>query len=367
MQNILFTVDAVNNKSRLDRFITEKLRVLHEQSHCETNSAKVQCRITQYSRNEVQHIIGDGLASVNETVIRDNSYKLHTGQSVTINFTHTANTVHPKDQLSSLVSATSMNLTIVYEDEYLAIIDKPAGLVVHPGAGHTHDTLANGLLALYGETLTTDLCHTQMHRPGIVHRLDKDTSGLILVAKSSDVTLALSDMISKRTIKRTYSAIVHGIPTPITAKIVTKIAKSRGDHTKMTVSEIRGKVAITVYTLVKKFVTQAPTTRHSHSAQSGMFSLLECELETGRTHQIRVHLRFHGNPIVGDKKYSMDYNFNHSALPPELSAYLENFPRQALHARRLRFTHPITAKIIDIESDLPHDMQELMEKLLACQ
>ncbi len=314
----------------------------------------------QYSRSKIQEAIDNGHITIDGTIKRERDIKLKVGQKIGMKLCDATHT--------STLKPTEMSLKIAYEDEYLAIIDKPAGLVVHPGVGHIHDTLVNGLLAHYGNDLSSKINTKNAMRLGIVHRLDKDTSGLILVAKNDFTASLLNKMITMREIKRTYNAIVYGLPVPAYAKIITNIAKSRSDPTKMMIYSKRGKIAITTYKVIKAFFIEASIDQHIHkiykkNTHLQALTLVECELDTGRTHQIRVHMRYKGCPIVGDTKYSSDHNFNYSNLQKELAEFIISFPRQALHAKQLQFEHPISKQQLVITSQIPKDMEELMMKL----
>ena len=238
-------------------------------------------------------------------------------------------------------------LNIVYEDEYLLVINKPAGLTVHPGAGNFDQTLANALIAYAKDGLST---LGGEFRPGIVHRLDKDTSGLIVVAKDDQTHQMLSEALSEREVKRHYLALVFGCPELLSGTIKTYIAKHKHDHTKMVVTKATGREAITHYTIKKSFPTKK-------------FSLLECRLDTGRTHQIRVHMNHKLLPIVGDQVYHENQAKYLTRLSPELKELVTNFKRQALHAYQLSFVHPMTDELLEFEIDLPEDIQELCQAL----
>ena len=225
------------------------------------------------------------------------------------------------------IQAEPIPLTIVYEDASLLIVDKPAGLVVHPAHGHWSGTLVNGLLA-HANSLSS---LGGPFRPGIVHRLDKDTSGLLVCAKKDDIHRSLALQFEKHTLLRTYLALVRGVVPFDEGKIDEPLGRSRTDRKRIAVRYVEGKEAVTHYRVLKRFKE---------------FTLLELTLETGRTHQIRVHLAHLGYPIIGDRTYGT----------------AAHFPRQALHANRLGFEHPVTKKFLKFESKLPDDMQRLVEK-----
>lgn len=236
--------------------------------------------------------------------------------------------------------AQDIPLTIAYEDADLIVVDKPAGLVVHPAAGNLDGTLVNALL---------HHCRGQLSgiggvaRPGIVHRIDKDTSGLLVVAKSDRAHEGLAQQFKAHSIDRIYAAIVYGVPHPATGTVDTWIGRSDADRKKMAVRrEARGKHAVTHYRTVERLRGAA---------------LVECRLETGRTHQVRVHMAHLGNPLIGDPLYSRDRK-GFKTILETLS-----FKRQALHAKRLGFIHPVTGQKLSFDSALPADMQELLSEL----
>lgn len=238
-------------------------------------------------------------------------------------------------------------LNIVFEDEYLMVLNKPTDLIVHPGAGNYDKTLANALVH-YAKGNLSSLGGD--FRPGIVHRLDRDTTGLIIIAKDDDTHRMLSTALSERNIKRQYLALVFGCPELLAGTIKTYIAKYKHDHSKMVVTKASGKEAITHYIVKENLL-------------NNKFSLIECKLDTGRTHQIRVHLHYKGFPVIGDQLYNAAQSKYLARLSPDLKALVNNFKRQALHAYKLEFTHPITDELMEFEIDLPQDMQELCQKL----
>ncbi|GLV21011.1 pseudouridine synthase [Sphingobium sp. TomMM35A] len=236
--------------------------------------------------------------------------------------------------------AQDIPLTIVHEDADLIVVDKPAGLVVHPAAGNLDGTLVNALL---------HHCRGELSgiggvaRPGIVHRIDKDTSGLLVVAKSDRAHEGLAQQFKAHSIDRLYAAIVYGLPQPPAGTVDTWIGRSDSDRKKMAVHrEGRGKHAVTHYRLIERLAGAA---------------LVECRLETGRTHQVRVHMAHLGHPLIGDPVYSRDRKGFKTILETL------RFKRQALHAKRLGFIHPLTGQKLSFDSALPTDMQELLSEL----
>lgn len=248
--------------------------------------------------------------------------KTRLGQAITVRFPEA-------ETLEELPMAKEMQLDIRYEDEYLLVVNKPQGLVVHPAVGHAQDTLVNGLLYHYGERLS-DL--QGAFRPGIVHRIDKDTSGLLLVVKDVRVHAQLAKALRKHEIRRHYSALVYGHPSATSGTIDVPIARAPSDRQKMSV-RTDGKPAVTHFVLREKL--------------RGM-SWLELDLETGRTHQIRVHLQYIGHPVIGDPLYAGKRN-NYG------------LKGQALHASALDFIHPVSQEAIHVEAELPAYLQTLIE------
>ena len=295
--------------------------------------------LNNFSRTQVQELIEAGQVKSNEQIITNPATKTKlTSYEVNVNYIK----VKPNHLLPY-----DLPLNIVFEDEYLMVLNKPAGLTVHPGAGNYDKTLANALIHYSKDDLST---LGGEFRPGIVHRLDKDTSGLIIVAKDDETHRLLSKQLSAREIKRYYLALVFGTPTLLAGTIKTHIAKHKHDHTKMVITKAHGKEAITHYLLKETFL-------------NGKFSLLECKLDTGRTHQIRVHLHYKGFPVVGDQLYNEGQNKYLTRMSPELKALVGSFSRQALHAYKLEFIHPITDELMEFEIDLPSDIQQLCQEL----
>lgn len=261
----------------------------------------------------------------------------------------------------------ALPLSIVYEDEDLLVIDKPVGLVVHPAAGHPDHTLVNALLAYCGKSLSGI---GGVKRPGIVHRLDKDTSGLLVVAKNDKAHIGLSNQFSsidsvdsdgvvpkraqgKRSLKREYWAAVWGL-TESSGKIEVPIGRSPHNRQKMAVVIRGGKSALTRYKRLNFF--QAPPASRFSAAP---VSVVACRLETGRTHQIRVHFKQLGFPLIGDPIYGISLKASHKLWP----SFVHDFPRQALHAHKLSFIHPTHNQVMQFESPLPEDLQRLLTEI----
>jgi len=317
--NIL-TFNATEANIRLDKFLSNQ--------------------ISNLSRVQIQKLIEAGHVSQDNQIITNAATKTKLA-------TYEVNLTNIKEK-SNHLTPYNFSLNIIYEDEYLLVINKPAGLTVHPGAGNYDQTLANALIFYNKDNLSK---YAGEFRPGIVHRLDKDTSGLIVVAKDDYTHQMLSEALSEREVKRHYLALVFGCPETLAGTIKTYIAKHNHDHTKMVVTRATGKEAITHYSV-------------KETCPSKRFSLLECRLDTGRTHQIRVHLNYKGFPIIGDPVYHESQNKYLVRISSDLKKIVSDFKRQALHAYKLSFTHPITDELLEFITELPEDMKELWQKIL---
>ncbi len=235
---------------------------------------------------------------------------------------------------------------ILFEDEYLLVLDKPAGLVVHPAPGNPDGTLVNALIAHCGDTLTGI---GGERRPGIVHRLDKDTSGLMVVAKTEPAHTALSADFAARRIERQYQAICWGLPNPTAGAFTGDIGRDPRERKRMAVVTRNGKIAQTNYHVIRNFGTAA--------------ALLSCKLATGRTHQIRVHLAHAGHPLIGDPVYLKRRPAAAAALGAAARGTALDFPRQALHAQTLGFLHPATGRMLRFQTPPPADFLQLIHVL----
>ena len=294
------------------------------------------------SRSRVQALLEQGCVREGGRTVTEPSLRVKLGQTFDV-FIPEAEPAQPEAQ--------DIPLDVVYEDEDVLVIDKPAGLVVHPAAGNPDNTLVNALLAHCGDSLSGI---GGVKRPGIVHRLDKDTSGLMVVAKNDRAHHALTEQFSGRSLSRTYQALVWGVPSPKEGRIEGNIGRSTADRKKMAVVTGGGKHAATRYRVVKAFGTAV--------------SLVECVLETGRTHQIRVHMAHIGHPVVGDPLYGKGRagragGKHASALPEPARSLFVGFPRQALHAVALSFVHPTKGESVRFQTGLPPDMRHLIDTL----
>jgi 23S rRNA pseudouridine1911/1915/1917 synthase len=298
--------------------------------------------LPEFSRARLQALLAEGHVTFNGKLFDDASHRVRLDEEYHV-------TVPPAVEAEP--QAQKIDLDIVYEDKDLLVINKSSKMVVHPGAGNHDGTLVNALLAHCGDQLSGI---GGVKRPGIVHRLDKETSGLMVVAKNDAAHHGLSEQLSSRKLKRVYQAIVWGLPSPASGTIETQIGRSKVNRQKMAVlgMDSGGKEAITEYKIIENFGLIA--------------SLVECRLQTGRTHQIRVHMAHIGNWLVGDPVYKRPsiVKFMKTAKTEEgLSAALRDFPRQALHAAALEFIHPIGKNKISLKAELPGDMQELLGRL----
>jgi 23S rRNA pseudouridine1911/1915/1917 synthase len=287
---------------------------------------RVVALVTGRSRTEAAALVDGGAVAVGDTVVTTRSHRVSEGDPVEIDLPEVTGDTRPAPDPAVAVA-------VVYEDADLVVVDKPAGLVVHPGAGREGGTLVNGLLARYPEIAGVG----QPDRPGIVHRLDKGTSGLLLVARSPRAYDALVAMLSAHAVDRHYRALVWGIPESPTGLVDAPVGRSSRDRTRMAVT-VAGRDARTRYEVVRSYHEPVEVTE------------LACKLETGRTHQIRVHLRSIGHPVVGDARYGGD----RQSLP---------VARPFLHAGRLGLDHPVTGEPLTFTSPLPGDLAAVLARL----
>lgn len=295
----------------------------------------------QFSRTRLKTLIEDGDCLVNGAAVTSASAKVKTGDAVVISLPPLEDCVPQPENIP---------LDIVYEDDALIVINKPAGMVVHPAIGNETGTLVNALLYHCGDTLSGI---NGVKRPGIVHRLDKETTGLMLAAKTDHAHQHLSAQLQDRSLTRVYAALVYGIPFPEKGKIEFAIGRHQTNRLKMAVVK-GGRDALTYYAVMDKF--------------RDALSLVECRLATGRTHQIRVHFEKIKHPLIGDPLYGVQETGLRSILrkneyDADVIEDILHFSRQALHAREISFIHPDTEEVMSFRSDLPKDMENLLSRL----
>ena len=318
--SIKFLVDDLDVGKRLDVMLSEK--------------------ITELTRSNIKKIIESNNVEINGLITSSPSKKLKLNDSITL--------IKTNNKTKEIIAA-NIKLDIVFEDKDLVIVNKPAGMVVHPGAGNYDKTLVNALMYKYKNKLSNI---NGFLRPGIVHRIDKDTSGLLVVAKNNLSHSKLGKQFSDHSIQRKYLALVWGVIRPLSGKIETLISRSKKNRQLMTVSDVNGKKAITNYKTLKVFsIKDIPK-----------ISLIECNLETGRTHQIRVHMQYKGASLLGDKQYGKK-NIKFKKINRDFENKLSMLNGQALHAMSLGFIHPIKNKFIMFESKLPKDLNKLFNLL----
>ena len=281
-------------------------------------------RLTGMTRTQAQRLISEGAVRV-DGAVRPKNHRLRPGERVEVK------RVEPQ---AAEPLPQRMPLKIVYQDRELAVVSKPAGMVVHPAAGHRDGTLVNALLhSLDGLSGVGGVL-----RPGIVHRLDRDTSGLMVVAKNDRSHVELQGMVRDRRLKRLYLALVHGVPATRLGTVEAPVGRDPRDRKRMAVTAEGGRPAVTHFEVLREF---------------GRAALLEIELVTGRTHQIRVHLSYIGHPVVGDRAYGVA-----GGLEGEVA-----LGRQFLHAYRLSFPHPVTGVELSFEDPLPEDLERALRRV----
>ena len=315
-----FLADPGQTLLRIDKFIT--------------------CRITKVSRNRIQDAADAGFVLVNGNPVKS-SYRVKPLDVVSV--------MVARPPLDTTLIPENISLDILYEDSDVMVVNKPAGMVVHPGHGNYSGTLVNGLAWHFKENTKFE---TDDPRPGLVHRIDKNTSGLLVIAKNPEAKSNLGWQFFHKTTQRIYTALVWGSMENENGTITGNIGRSPKDRLQMTVfpNGDQGKPAVTHYSVLEKL---------------GYVTLIECQLETGRTHQIRAHMKYIGHPLFNDERYG-----GHEILRGTTFAKYRQFvrncfdicPRQALHARTLGFRHPVTGEMLSFECPLPMDMQQLIEK-----
>jgi len=321
---------------RLDQWLTQKLG-------------------SEFSRSRVQALIRQGAVTAGGKPVDDPGRKLKSGETVAIDL--------PEPEAAE-PQGEDIPLDILYEDDELVVIDKPAGLVVHPGAGNPRGTLVNALIHHCGDSLSGI---GGVKRPGIVHRLDKETSGVMVVAKTDRAHRALSAAFADHgrsgELERAYVALVWGAPERDVGMVDAPLGRAADRVRRAVVPAGRAdaREAVTHYRVLERFGA-APSTGKTRSplAAPSLASLLECRLETGRTHQIRVHMAHIGHPVVGDPDYGQAFRTKANRLPEPLRTMTNGFPRQALHAQLLAFSHPVTGEMMRFEAPMPADMAALV-------
>jgi len=322
---LVCAVSADEAGERLDRFLT---RV-------------VVARGLALSRTRLKALIEAGQVAIDGAEARDAAARVAEGEQIAL-------AVPPAEEAA--IAGEDLPLTVVFEDEHLLIVDKPAGLVVHPAPGHAAGTLVNALIRHCGDSLSGV---GGVKRPGIVHRLDKDTSGLLVVAKNDAAHQGLAALFADHgrsgSLRREYRALVWGAPERAAGTVAAAIGRHPSSREKMAVvADKRGRAAVTHWRVEERL---------------GPASLVACRLETGRTHQIRVHLAHIGHPLLGDSIYGAGFKTKASRLSEDARAALDALGRQALHAAILGFTHPITGEPLAFESPLPEDLDRLVNVL----
>jgi len=321
---LIVTVEGADEGKRLDAFLADQ--------------------IGGWSRSRLQRLIEEGDVLVNEKEVKS-SYKLRKGDEIDIDLT---------EEPAARFEPEDIPLDIVFEDEYLAVINKPAGMVVHPGAGISSGTLANAIAYHFNHSSSPYRAGVAAasadravlaDRVGIVHRLDKDTSGLIVVAKDDQTHEALADQFRAREVFKSYIALVHGSPRENSGMIDRPIARNRWHRTKMTIAA-NGRHALSLWKVRQRFEK---------------FTLLDVEIKTGRTHQIRVHLASINHPVVGDASYNEGRD--NTIADNEIKKAVEKLGRFFLHAEKLSFTHPNTREKMNFESPLPTELEEFLKLL----
>ena len=317
---INFLVNSDENNQRIDIILNNKEKSL--------------------SRNRIKNLIINEKLKINGVIVNSPSKKVNPGDKLSLKI--------PDPKVTSL-KPYNFKLKIIYEDEDLLIIDKPSGIIMHPGAGNYDKTIVNALIHYDKDSLSNI---GDELRPGIVHRIDKNTSGLVVIAKNNETHENLSKQFSDHTIIREYQLLIWGKLRPSSGRIETFITRSSKNRQLMEVSSSKGKKAITNYKTLEIFENQKTPT----------LSLVECKLETGRTHQIRVHMNFKGNSLVGDDKYKKKYK-KLKNIDLDIQNSITKLNRQFLHAKTLGFIHPRTKKEMIFSSLLPQDLNNILKML----
>lgn len=318
-----FKVEQESHGQRLDKFLADQF--LKERP--------------EITRSKIKNLIeSDLVIKIDDNILLSASSKIHEGDEYQVTF---------EPIKENKLIAKDIPFEIVFEDDDLMVINKPAGLTVHPGVGNNNNTLVNALLFSHGNKLSSVAGD---FRAGIVHRLDKDTSGLMLVAKNDFTHLMLSKALQARQIKRSYIAFIYGQLNPSRGKVDSNITRHKHNRLKMTVSKVLGRKAVTHYQTKETYL-------------GGLASQVECILETGRTHQIRVHFQSIKHSLIGDQTYSSARKDLSGKVKDNIKDLIDNFSRQALHSYKIEFIHPRSENLLTFESKLPKDLEEL-EKCL---
>ncbi len=320
MKNIInLIVEDEDKNLRIDSFLSKKKEI---------------------SRTRIKNLILSKNLEINNKIIINPSKKISTGDKIIFEI--------PEPKKANL-KPYNYKLDIFYEDKDLIIINKSSGIPMHPGAGNYDNTLVNALINYNGNKLSNI---GDELRPGIVHRIDKDTSGLVIIAKNNKSHEHLSNQFEKHTITRVYQTLIWGKLRPQNGKIETLITRSSKNRQMMEVGVKKGKKSITNYKTIEVFENNKVPT----------FSFVECILETGRTHQIRVHMSYKGNNILGDRKYKKKYK-KLKKIDASLEKSILNLKRQFLHAKTIEFEHPSTGKRLTFSSKLPDELENILKKL----
>ena len=350
--DMLPALNTDNNNDNDNDDLDDETQQLYEHFRFEADQGQQPLRVDKFmceklphsSRNRIQRAADSGFVHVNDRPVKSN-YKVRAGDVVTL--------MLDRPRHDSTIEPEEMPLDIVYEDDDLMVVNKPAGLVVHPGAGNFHGTLVNAIAWHMKDVPSYDPNNPEV---GLVHRIDKDTSGLLVVAKTPEAKTSLSVQFFNKTTHRSYNALVWGHFTEDEGRIEGNIARDPKDRLRMTVMDPDsgiGKPAVTHYRVIERF---------------GYVTLIECILETGRTHQIRAHMKHIGHPLFGDERYG-GCEILRGNRSTSYRAFIQNCfklcNRQALHARTLGFVHPKTHQQMDFTSDLPADLEALIEKWRA--
>ncbi len=301
-------------------------------------------RFDAFSRNRIKDLILGGAVSIDGAPSTTPKYRVKTDESIIL---------AAPEPVEAEPEPQDIPLSILFEDEFLIVIDKPAGMVVHPAPGNEDGTLVNALIHHCGDTLRGI---GGVKRPGIVHRLDKDTSGVMIAAKTDEAHAGLAAQFADhgRTgpLERVYTAFVWGVPNPLKGTVETMIGRDPHNRLKQSVRGKDGREAITHYTVANRF-----------AGENWSIAQVDCALETGRTHQIRVHMSHVGHPLLGDRVYGSGFATKANKLPETISGPLATLGRQALHARVLGFAHPVTGEHLRFETDLPQDLAIIATEL----